>query len=283
MEGAHVRGLEERDIDAAIALTDLEHWGYTRADFRRLLFLSPAGCFVAELGGRVVGVLTTTAYGRVAYLGAVIVLPELRGKGIGKAMMGVALERLRTEGIRTVRLYAYLNAISFYERLGFSGEYEVARWRGRVRGGLTRIARPLHRGDLDAIVAMDGRLFGADRYRLLDRLAEEFPSTFLVAKSRDTILGYVVGNPTGASCEVGPWIVEPGQGPIARDLLQGLVIAVGASEVAFSGPLPNKALMEFVRDAGFGEAFRALRMGWGANEYAGDPRGVWALAGLEKG
>jgi ribosomal protein S18 acetylase RimI-like enzyme len=92
MEGTNVRRLDERDIDAAINLTDLENWGYTRADFRRLLALSPEGCFVAESRGRVVGVLTTTSYEGLAFLGAVIVSPELRGKGVGKAMMETALE-----------------------------------------------------------------------------------------------------------------------------------------------------------------------------------------------
>jgi len=29
--------------------------------------------------------------------------------------------------------------------------------------------------------------------------------------------------------------------------------------------------------------FRALRMWWGANEFAGDPAGIWAVGGLEKG
>jgi hypothetical protein len=81
VEGTRVRRLEERDIDAAVALTDLEAWGYTPADFRRLLDLSPQGCFAAELDGRVVGVLTTTAYGPLAFLGAVIVAPDLRGTG----------------------------------------------------------------------------------------------------------------------------------------------------------------------------------------------------------
>src|SRR3989449_6783625 len=37
VEGTRIRRLEQRDIDAAIVLTDLEAWGYTREDFRRLL------------------------------------------------------------------------------------------------------------------------------------------------------------------------------------------------------------------------------------------------------
>src|SRR6267378_5779049 len=115
MEGARVRTLDRADIDAAIALTNLENWGYTQADFLRLLALSPEGCFVAESNGRVVGVLTTTTYDGLAFLGAVIVSPELRGKGVGKTMMEATLDHLRSTGVRTVRLNAYLNAIPFYE------------------------------------------------------------------------------------------------------------------------------------------------------------------------
>ena len=93
MAGVHVN--EVSSIDAAIRLTDLEDWGYTPSDFRRLLELSPGGCFAAELAGEVVGVLTTTTYDELAFLGAVIVRPELRGRGVGKQMMEAALDHLR--------------------------------------------------------------------------------------------------------------------------------------------------------------------------------------------
>src|SRR5207253_2945 len=142
----------------------------------------------------------------LAFLGAVIVSPELRGKGAGKQMMETALDYLRSTGVRTVRLNAYLNAIPFYERLGFQREYEVIRWTGSTATGRARGVRPLR-----------------------------------------------------------------------------LVAAAGTTDVAFSGPSTNEALLEFVRDRGFEEVFRALRMRWGADEFAGDPRGVWALGGLEKG
>src|SRR5207247_11061937 len=69
VEGTRIRRLDQLHIDAAIVLTDLEAWGYTREDFRRLLALAPDACFVAELDGRVVGVLTTTTYDGLAFLG----------------------------------------------------------------------------------------------------------------------------------------------------------------------------------------------------------------------
>jgi len=283
VEGAHVRKFEERDIDAAIALTNLENWGYTRADFRRLLALSPNGGFVAESQGRVVGVLTTTTYDRLAFLGAVIVHPELRGKGVGKAMMGAALDALTAAGVRTVRLNAYLHAIPFYERLGFHGEYEIVRWHGPAMPGRMRAVRPARRGDLEAIARFDAPYFGANRLRLLDRLEAEFPSTFLVVEARGAIRGYIVGNPSGDSCEIGPWVVEPGDGSVASDLFHGVTLAAGTSELAFSGPARNGALLEFARPPRSEEAFRTLRMWWGLDDFAGEPKGIWALAGLEKG
>jgi hypothetical protein len=67
------------------------------------------------------------------------------------------------------------------------------------------------------------------------------------------------------------------------DLFGALVVVAGASEVAFSGPSRNEALLKFVRGLGVSEAFRALRMSWGADAFAGEPEGIWALGGLEKG
>jgi len=284
VEGTRIRRLEERDIDAAIALTDLEAWGYTREDFRRLIALSPDGCFAAERDGRLVGVLTTTKYDGLAFLGAVIVAPELRGKGVGKEMMEAALAHRRATGVRTVRLNAYLNAIPFYERLGFRREYEVIRWHGPATAGeRVRGIRPIRAGDLTSVARMDSKYFGANRHALLARLAEEFSATFLVAEHGGGVRGFIVGNPSGDSCEIGPWVVEPGSGHVAQDLYRALVEAAGASEVALSGPSRNGALLEFVRESGFKEVFRALRMWWGANEFPGDPGGIWAVGGLEKG
>ncbi|TLZ80399.1 MAG: GNAT family N-acetyltransferase [Methanobacteriota archaeon] len=284
VEGTRIRRLEERDIDAAIALTDLEAWGYTREDFRRLLALSPNGCFAAERDGRVVGVLTTTTYDGLAFLGAVIVAPELRGKGVGKELMEATLAHLQATGVRTVRLNAYLNAIPFYERLEFHREYEVIRWHGPASAAeKVRAIRPIREDDLAGLARMDAKYFGANRQALLARLASEFAHTFLVAERGGRPKGFIVGNPSGDACEIGPWVVEPAVTGVAQDLFHALVRAAGSSEVALSGPSQNRALLEFVRGAGFEEVFRALRMWWGANDFPGDPAGIWAAGGLEKG
>src|SRR5437899_2865116 len=162
-----------------------------------------------------------------------------------------------------------------------------ARATGEVMEG-TRIRR-LEERDIDAAIALTGlEAWGYTRedFRrllLLARLAEEFPGTFLVAEPRGRLRGFIVGSPSGDSCEIGPWVVEPGFGRVAEDLGRALIQSAGATQVALSGPSRNGALLEFVREARFKEVFRALRMWWGANEFPGDPTAIWAVGGLEKG
>src|SRR2546430_1839468 len=98
---------------------------------------------------------------------------------------------------------------------------------GRARG-----VRPLRLDDLDGLARFDATYFGANRRPLLDLLAEEVPSTFLVAESRGSIRGFLAGNPGGDTCEIGPWVVAPESGPVAGHLYRGLVAAARTAGVA---------------------------------------------------
>ena len=283
MAGAKVRRLREGDIEQAIALTDLEAWGYAREDIRRLLDLSPDGCFAAELEGRVVGLLSTTPYGKVAYLGTVIVDPVLRGQGIGKAMMDAALARLDDSGIETVRLNAYVNTVTFYETFGFRREYENYRWEGGPVVGASPHVRLVRASDLPSIDAFDRPFFGASRRSLLDRILHDFPRTSFVAERDGRVVGYLVGNSVSQACEIGPWIVDPAIPEVAPALLHALVAAHRTDVYAFGAPAVHPRPHRFAREHGFKEAFRSVRMVRGRRTYEGDPQGIWSFAGLEKG
>lgn len=85
--------------------------------------------WVWEVEGAITGFYRATRYpGRVQHvllLGTLAVDPARHGQGIGRAMIGDALERFRADGIRRVELYAESDneqALSFYQRLGFEIE-----------------------------------------------------------------------------------------------------------------------------------------------------------------
>jgi len=86
--------------------------------------------YVAELDGEVAGTFQTTLITSLTGRGAtnmtieaVQTRPDLRGRGIGAAMIRFAIERAREAGVRQVQLTsnaARVDAHRFYERLGFS-------------------------------------------------------------------------------------------------------------------------------------------------------------------
>jgi GNAT superfamily N-acetyltransferase len=284
MADAEVRVLERRDVTWAIRLTSLENWGYTRADVERLIALEPQGCFVARLRGKRIGLTCSTSYGKLAFIGAVIVDPAARGKRVGEALMNAALAYLDGRGVETVRLNAYLNVVPFYERLGFRGEYENVRYHGKVAasGGADGV-RPATSEDLPPIAHFDSFYFGASRERLLARLLREFPANFLVVRDEGGVRGYIVANAEDGSAEIGPWVVNPTVPAVAGDLLHALLARLGPSQVGLTAPAPNEHHERMAGELRLETAFRTLRMCRGRDAYHGLPAGVFALAGLEKG
>jgi ribosomal protein S18 acetylase RimI-like enzyme len=279
-----VRVLRKRDVSWAIRLTDLERWGYTRADFERLLALEPEGCFVALVGGKRAGITCSITYGKLAFIGAVIVHPDVRGKHVGEALMKSTLDYVDGKGVETARLNAYLNVVPFYERLGFRGEYENVRYHGNVRASGTPDAeRPATPEDLPAIAHFDSFYFGAPRERLLARLLQEFPQHFLVARDEGGIRGYIVANADAGAAEIGPWVANPTMPDVAGDLLHGLLSRLGPARIGLTAPTPNEHHERMAGELRLETAFRTLRMYRGRDAYHGLPKGIFALAGLEKG
>ena len=100
------------------------------AAFARIEADPAATLHVAELDGQVVGTFQTTVgttmtgRGRIAMtIEAVQTRGDLRGRGIGEAMMRFAIGLAREEGCRLVQLSSNAtraDAHRFYERIGFA-------------------------------------------------------------------------------------------------------------------------------------------------------------------
>jgi ElaA protein len=80
---------------------------------------------LAVLDGRPVGTARMLLKGDTGKIGRVCVLRELRGQGIGAALIREAVEELRRRGLRTAMLGSQTHAVPFYEGLGFVAEGPV--------------------------------------------------------------------------------------------------------------------------------------------------------------
>jgi len=76
---------------------------------------------LATRDGRPVGSARLLRHGDVGKIGRVCVLKDMRGTGLGAALMHAAVAQFRaTPGVTRVKLGAQVHALAFYEKLGFS-------------------------------------------------------------------------------------------------------------------------------------------------------------------
>ena len=80
---------------------------------------------LARLDGRPVGTARMLLRGDAGKIGRVCVLREMRGTGVGAALIRAAVEELRALGLRRAKLGSQVHAIPFYEKLGFAAEGPV--------------------------------------------------------------------------------------------------------------------------------------------------------------
>lgn len=75
--------------------------------------------FLAEIEGKPVGTARILIKGTTAKIGRVCVLKEARGTHQGQALMTACVAWARGEGLERALLGAQLDALGFYEKLGF--------------------------------------------------------------------------------------------------------------------------------------------------------------------
>ncbi len=92
-----VRKLLEEDFDFAVNLTDTRDWQLTEEDFRFMLEMEPEGCFVLLYDSVRVGLVTNVSFGKVGWLGILIVDEKHRKSGGGRLLVQHSLEYFKVK------------------------------------------------------------------------------------------------------------------------------------------------------------------------------------------
>ena len=131
-DGIAIRTFEPDDVDAIVQVNGRafashpEQGAMDRADFDQRAssdWFDPAGLFVAERDGDVVGFHWTKVEHGVGEVYVVGVDPSEQGSGLGTALTARGLRHLHDSGVRTVDLYVEGDndpALAVYRRLGFT-------------------------------------------------------------------------------------------------------------------------------------------------------------------
>ncbi len=101
----------------------INHFNESMEGFTNYLKRNPTTSFVAEDNGKIVGTILAGHDGRRGFFHHVVVLPEYRNQGIGRKIVGHAMEALEKEGINKVALVVFQNnqlGNAFWEKLEFT-------------------------------------------------------------------------------------------------------------------------------------------------------------------
>jgi len=275
-----LRLMTPADIAAGMRLKETAGWNQTRADWQRFLNASPAGCFVAEMDGEVVGTVATISYeGRFAWIGMVLVDPARRGHGIGTRLIEKAIEYLDGRGIPSVKLDATPLGKPIYQKLGFVSEYEIERWY------LQRDPVPVREIVADALMEemldQDREIFGADRSGLLRSIAQEYPAFVLQSRKQGQLTGYSFGRCGARADHLGPWVAR--EESAAPELLDEFLLRSRRQELLVDGMRNSPWAIKLLRERAFQYSRSLTRMYRGGNDFPGRPELQAAILGPEFG
>ena len=248
--------LASGDVGAAVSTLHAAGFGGQVGRLLRFPADSADGVVLATADrsrGRPVGVACCASFGATGWIGALGVLPDARGAGLGRDLTLAAVDWLRERGARTVLLYATEAGRRVYDGLGFVAEGRAVAWQGVAPAGAgpgLRM-RGLRRGDRAAMSTLDERTTGERRTAVLDLLSP--PRGRAIAGDAQSLRGFAAGSPWGQSVAV-----------CADDPEAGLALMAAVCEGPEIGtlivPEDNETAARAVRDWDLQRANSAERM-----------------------
>ena len=284
--GLCLRLLTEADLAFADSLRDRVGWNQTRADWQRMRALEPTGCFLAECNGVPVGTATTIRYGlELAWIGMVLVHPEYRRRGVGRALLERCLAYLRACGVRCIKLDATPAGKTVYDGLGFKEEWTLTRWTHAhvppIQAKAVSGMRSWQTADGLGIEPVELAAFGVSRQRLVQVLAPQSQDSVVVESEPGQITGYGLLRPGSRAFYLGP--VAAVGAETALPVIEALMTSCEGNAVYWDIPDQNSVTVEWAKQHGFTAQRPLIRMYLGENHAPGDPRKQYALTGPETG
>ncbi len=283
-----IRAWKQTDLRYVAESVRRESWGHTPRDVERCWSLEPNGCFIAESDGKPVGHVFSVLFGKIGWIGLLIVDPEKRGIGVGAALMEAAVNYLKDKAAKTIKLEAVEEAAPLYRRLGFVDAFDSLRFRGMPErnGKKSRKIKKVSlvsENDLDEIAEFDAQYFGANRLTILRGLHRDFPGYCFVARENQRLNGYIMARKTLDGLWIGPWICTDSQ--VAELLFCTLFESVRkeAPCLRLGFPALNTNARELAEKVGLHLMGKSIHMIRGDRKNQGDATRIYGISGPEKG
>jgi GNAT superfamily N-acetyltransferase len=276
-----VRNMTLEGFPFAVQITDQMGWGLAKEDFEFMIELEPQGAFILLDGSEKIGIATTVSFGKIGWFGNLVVSEKRRKEGAGSLLVKHAIKYLRSKNVETVGLYAYMERIPFYERLGFQFDSEFTVLKGtalssQVKPNLKRVEKQ----DVSKIIDYDSSCFGASRRKLLEPILSDPDNLCYMHVEDGQISGYAVAKVYRGVAELGPSMCQKGRGDVAINLLRTILRKLKGREVSMCVAEKENSIVNMLKESEFSESFHVARM------FLGRPVGgncIYVAESLERG
>lgn len=259
-----VKNMSRADFEFAVNITDQMGWGLAKQDFEFMLELEPKGSFVLLEDSERIGIATTVSFGKVGWFGNLIVNQSKRNRGAGSLLVEHAIEYLTGKHVETVGLYAYMERIPFYRRLGFECDSEFVVLKGKSFSSPAKInVRKTAKKDLERVISFDGVCFGASRKKLLKPILLDPDNLCYEYVENGEISGYTTTKVYRGLAELGPLVFKKGKTKGAIELLKATLNELDGLEVSMFTPREETQILSTLMKHGFRESFKVQTMFYG--------------------
>ncbi|MFP4471013.1 MAG: GNAT family N-acetyltransferase [Bacteroidota bacterium] len=261
----HIRTIKYKEIDQLEGFPP-ENWHFNLVEFTRFHFGSDYFIpLIAEKGGEIVATGNGIYTGRTGWLGNIIVRPQFRGVGIGKAVTRAVMNKLLDWNCRSLLLIATSEGEALYKKMGWEicGSYLFYECALPVTYSENHMIRMIKKQDHSKIAKLDREITGEERFPLLEKFLDHG-----LVYDHDGISGF--------------YLPAFGQGLIiSREEPGGLELLhrkIGSSKIsAVVIPEENQTAREFMENMGIRHHSKANRMCWGEH-HNWKPEGVYSRA-----
>jgi len=257
----YVKKMSAEDFNFAVCLTDTKNWGLIEEDFLFMTELEPEGCFVLLDNSEKMGIITSISYGRIGWFGNLIVEEKHRRKGAASQLVEQVVNYLTSKGAETVGLYSYIDAIPFYEKLGFKHDAKFAVLEGKAfKSKVETNIRRAKEKDLQKIVEYDYSCLDISRKKLLETIFRNPNNLCYFYTENEQVCGYIMAKVYSGLAEIGPLICNDGHIDIAINLAKTVLNKIDGYHVTLCLHKKESAIINFLMEHEFGESFDVVRM-----------------------
>ena len=174
---------------------------------------NPKGCFALVNRNKTLGMVTTTLYDNIGWIGWLYVDDSFRHQGLGERLMRKAIEYINKNKIYSVVIEAVRETATLYQRIGFETQFETHHFKlypDKIKFNQNNNFQilPISNIPLEKLVDFDLKYFHQNRFDLFKIIKNNPNFSGYVALENEKIIGYIFVTEDSKSLQVSPLIVD---------------------------------------------------------------------------